>query len=282
MIIIKLSNALRNYLSHQNFSGKSIGFVPTMGALHKGHLSLIKKCKKSVDITVCSIFVNPKQFNNPDDLKKYPDTIENDVLLLEENACDILFLPSTTEIYPDADSQKKHYTLGYLETILEGEFRPGHFQGVCMAVEKLLNIVDPDYLFLGQKDFQQCMVIKRLIDIMKKKIQLIICPIQREKNGLAMSSRNMRLSLNEKKIAAKLNQSLVYIKNNLTKNNFSDLKIKTILDLERAGFKVDYLQLATRKNLEISTQFKKGEELVILVAAFLNGVRLIDNLIIKG
>lgn len=282
MIIIKLSKDLRDYLNEVNFSGKSIGFVPTMGALHEGHLSLIKECRKTAKLTVCSIFVNPAQFNNPDDLKKYPKPVENDILLLEENGCDILFLPGVKEIYPDAISQKKHYDLGYLETILEGKFRPGHFQGVCMAVEKLLNIVDPDYLFIGQKDFQQCLVIKRLMELMQKNINVVICPIVREKSGLAMSSRNVRLDSKARKIAAELNQSLVSIKNKLTETNFSVLKNKTIIHLEKKGFKVDYLELARRRDLEITTQFHKNEELVILIAAFLNDVRLIDNLLIKG
>ncbi|HEY5464107.1 MAG TPA: pantoate--beta-alanine ligase [Hanamia sp.] len=281
MIIIKLSKGLRDYLDKQNFSDKSIGFVPTMGALHEGHLSLIKESRKVAKLTVCSIFVNPVQFNNVDDLKKYPKTIENDILLLEENGCDILFLPGEKEIYPDAKSLEKHYDLGYLETILEGKFRPGHFQGVCMAVEKLLNIVDPGYLFMGQKDFQQCMIIERLIVLLHKNVQLIICPILREKSGLAMSSRNVRLNSVERIKASQLHKSLVSIKNKLTGNNFSALKNKTISHLEKIGFKVDYLELAKRKNLKIITHFNKGEEVVILVAAFLNDVRLIDNLLIK-
>ena len=281
MIIIKLTKGLRDYLDKQNFSGKSIGFVPTMGALHEGHLALIKECRKVAKLTICSIFVNPLQFNNADDLKKYPKTIENDILLLEENGCDILFLPGEKEIYPDAKSREKHYDLGYLETILEGKFRPGHFQGVCMVVEKLLNIVDPDYLFMGQKDFQQCLIIERLIVLMHKNVQLIIFPIHREKSGLAMSSRNVRLNSDERIKASQLHKSLVSIKNKLIENNFSALKNKTIIDLEKIGFKVDYLELAKRKNLEIITHFNNGEEIVILVAAFLNDVRLIDNLLIK-
>ena len=172
-----------------------------MGALHNGHVSLISQSKKKTDITVCSIFVNHAQFNNPDDFEKYPSTIENDILLLEESGCDILFIPSEDEIYPDAASKNKHFELGYLEKVLEGEFRPGHFQGVCLVVERLLNIVEPDFLFLGQKDYQQCLVIKKLISLMQKNIKVIICPILREKNGLAMSSRNLRLNEEEKEFS---------------------------------------------------------------------------------
>ena len=191
-------------------------------------------------------------------------------------------MPNEEEIYPDQKSRNKHYDLGYLETILEGKFRPGHFQGVCLVVEKLLNIVDPEYIFIGQKDFQQCMVIKRLIELMHKKTEVVICPILRESNGLAMSSRNMRLNPGEIKIAAELNSALVSIKNNLTTNNFSELKNLALLHLKKVGFRVEYLELAKRNDLKLVTEFAKGDNLVILVAAFLNEVRLIDNVLIKG
>lgn len=281
MIIFKHRRELKKYLQISAFLKSSIGFVPTMGALHDGHLSLLKKCREICKVSVCSIFINPTQFNNPDDFKKYPKTIENDILLLEENGCDVLFLPDEKEIYPDESARKKHFDLGYLETILEGKFRPGHFQGVCLVVEKLLNIVEPDFLFLGQKDLQQCMVIKRLIELMQKNIQLIICPILREESGLAMSSRNLRLNSEERKTAAELHQALVSIKNNLDSNNFLKLKIKVINDLENKGFKVEYLELAKTHNLELVPDFKNKQELIILIAAFLNNVRLIDNLLIN-
>jgi pantoate--beta-alanine ligase len=281
MIIFKHRAELQEYLHTQAFSKDSIGFVPTMGALHAGHLSLLKKCRETCKVAVCSIFVNPTQFNNPGDFKKYPKTIEKDILLLEENGCDVLFFPDEKEIYPDKNSEKKHFDLGYLETILEGKFRPGHFQGVCLVVEKLLNIVEPDFLFLGQKDFQQCMVIRRLIELMQKNIRIIICPILREESGLAMSSRNLRLNLMERQTAAELHQALVSIKNNLDGNNFLSIKNKAIKNLEEKNFKVEYLELAKTNNLEIVSEFKNKKELIILVAAFLNDVRLIDNLLIN-
>ncbi|HUZ61371.1 MAG TPA: pantoate--beta-alanine ligase [Hanamia sp.] len=282
MIIIKFSKDLKDYLKKRILPRKFIGFVPTMGALHEGHLSLVKECRKMSQISICSIFVNPTQFNNPDDFKRYPKTIEKDILWLEEAGCDILFMPDEKEIYFNKKLREKHYELGYLETILEGKFRPGHFQGVCQVVERLLNIVEPDYLFIGQKDFQQCLVIKRLLELNHKKIELVICPTLRENSGLAMSSRNLRFNLKERKIASELNRCLLAIKDKLTKNNFPNLKYQAVLQLEKTGFRVEYLELAKRNNLEIVTQFKKGEELVILVAAFLNEVRLIDNLLIKG
>src|SRR5437762_3691918 len=204
MIIFKKTGELQQYLApfRQKDKGRltGIGFVPTMGALHDGHLSLLKTSAQENRLSICSIFVNPAQFNDSNDFKKYPSTLEQDILKLETNGCDILFLPDVEEIYPHGIDKKKHYDLGYLETILEGEFRPGHFQGVCMAVEKLLLIVRPDKLYLGQKDYQQCMIITRLIRLMEleKEIGIKICPILREKDGLAMSSRNMLLDQERK------------------------------------------------------------------------------------
>jgi len=281
MILFKHSKDLWSYLNdtkHQNFS---IGFVPTMGALHKGHFSLISQSKKNTDITICSIFVNRVQFNNVEDFKKYPSSIEKDILLLEENGCDILFLPSESEIYSNAVSKNKQFELGYLEKVLEGKYRPGHFQGVCLVIERLLNIIEPAFLFLGQKDYQQCLIIKKLITIMNKNIKVMICPICRETNGLAMSSRNLRLNEEEKNLAAELYKTLTSIKKNLQRKNFSQLKNKAIIKLEKKGFKVDYLELAKSKNLKIVEDDNKSKDLIILIAAFLNNVRLIDNVLIK-
>lgn len=281
MITYKHTKDLEAYLTKQKVLINSVGFVPTMGALHAGHLSLIQRCKAHCDLTVCSIFVNPTQFNNSVDFEKYPKTIDNDVLLLEENGCDILFLPDEQEMYPNSISMEKHYDLGYLETILEGKFRPGHFQGVCMIVEKLLNIVNPDYLFMGQKDYQQCMVVKRLIQLMHKKIEIIICPILREESGLAMSSRNVRLSTSERKLASELQRQLMQISEQLDKHNFSELKDHAITKLEKSGFKIEYLELARSNDLTLISQFENKSELIILIAVFLGPVRLIDNLLIN-
>ena len=281
MIIFKHSEDLRAHLNRVRDQKSSIGFVPTMGALHNGHLSLIAQSKKKADITVCSIFVNPVQFNNIEDFKKYPLSIEQDILLLEENGCDILFIPSEQEIYPDVASKNKSYKLGYLEEVLEGKFRPGHFQGVCLVVEKLLGIVEPRYLFLGQKDYQQCLIIKKLVKLTGKKIKVFICPILRENNGLAMSSRNLRLNDEEKKLAAQLYKSLTYIKNNLQPENFAQLRSRVTKNLEKKGFKLDYLALAKRKSLKLVETYDKADDLVILIAAFLNDVRLIDNVLVK-
>ena len=281
MIIIKKAKDLKKLLLKHKESKKTVGFVPTMGALHQGHLSLINQCNETASLSVCSIFVNPTQFNNPEDLMKYPKTIESDILLLEQGGCDILFLPDEQEIYPDEKSKQKEYDLDYLENILEGKFRPGHFQGVCLVMERLLNIVDPDFLFLGQKDFQQCLVIERLVDLMNKDITIVICPIVREPSGLAMSSRNLRLNPSDRKLASMLYQTLDSIKTNLNYHNFQRLRQQAILELGSKGFKVEYLELAKRNNLEIIENVNDGKELVLLIAAFLNGIRLIDNVIIN-
>lgn len=279
MKIYKHFRDLKIELSHQKTLGKVIGFAPTMGALHEGHLSLIEQSKNRMDITVSSIFVNPEQFNNPEDFLKYPITLETDILYLEEHDCDYLFLPDVKEIYPDEKSKNRHFELGYLENILEGKFRPGHFQGVCLIVERLLSEILPDYVFIGQKDFQQCMVIKKLIDLMNIKTEIVVCPTLRENSGLAMSSRNLRLNNVERELAPALFQSLNFIKEHIKEKSFSMLKEDRIRHLEDSGFKVDYLELALRGNLEITEEYDPSKSYVLLIAAYLNEIRLIDNLI---
>src|SRR6188474_765813 len=165
MIILKKPNQLHDFLERRRNERKKIGFTPTMGALHAGHVSLVNAAKKQNDLVVCSIFVNPTQFNDPEDFRKYPVSIEKDMLMLEGAGCDVLFLPLIQDIYPSGTKNLKHYELGFLETVLEGKFRPGHFQGVCQIMHRLLEIVLPDNLYLGQKDYQQCLIIKKLIDL---------------------------------------------------------------------------------------------------------------------
>lgn len=282
MILFKKASDLSGYLEKLAQKGEKIGFVPTMGALHNGHISLIENAKKDKTLAVASIFVNPTQFNDPSDYTKYPVTIDNDILLLEASGCDILFLPSVDEMYPDGVSVDKVYDLGYLEQILEGKYRPGHFQGVCAVVERLLQIVDPHHLYIGQKDYQQCMVISKLISLMGKsgEINLHICPTLREENGLAMSSRNMRLSANEKQQATLLWQTLLCIRENIKPGSITYLKEKTANQLSTNGFKVDYVEIANAQNLSSVELWDGKEKLVALVAAFLSEVRLIDNILL--
>ena len=282
MIIFKTIDALNTYLSSTNQKGLTIGFVPTMGALHKGHLSLIEMSKKSTHQTVCSIFVNPTQFNDSNDFEKYPTTIETDILLLENAGCDILFLPSVNEIYPNGIALKMAYDLGFLETILEGKFRTNHFQGVCQVVHRLLDIVQPKQLFIGQKDYQQCLVIKHLVALIGSKTQVIIGNTLRENSGLAMSSRNMRLTDIDKQKAITIYQLLTYINENNKHFSINALKQMAIKTLTDKGFeKIDYVEICNVATLEPITENKEVSSKIALIAAFLNGVRLIDNMILN-
>jgi pantoate--beta-alanine ligase len=283
MILFKKGNELHSYLEAQRQKQLSIGFVPTMGALHAGHLSLINASKKENDLTVCSIFVNPTQFNDPKDFEKYPVTIEKDIYQLETTGCDILFLPAAEEIYPDSLSKKVFYDLGYLETILEGKFRPGHFQGVCMVVHRLLQIIPAHTLYLGQKDFQQCMVIKKMIELIdiNNQLHVVICPTVREADGLAMSSRNMRLNEMERKNATAIYEALLFLKNNLKKGELFELLQEAKQILLTHGFRNDYVEIADADTLELLGHWDGKRKVVALIAAFMNDVRLIDNLILN-
>jgi len=282
MILYKQGEAILNKLKQLKTHGKTIGFVPTMGALHEGHLSLIKQSIIEGNFTVVSIFVNPAQFNDKSDFEKYPVTIEQDILLLEKAGAEILFLPSVDEMYPDGLQALSTYNLGVLENILEGYYRPGHFQGVCNIMHRLLQTISPDNLYMGQKDYQQCMVVQKLINDLKLPVKLNIVPTQREATGLAMSSRNMRLSEEAKQKAATIYNAHLYIKNNLLKLPFEQLKTNAVEQLKEAGFeKVDYIEISDAVSLEPATGYKKDKKLVVLTAAFIDDVRLIDNMLLN-
>lgn len=280
MILYKKAADLRKHLDDQSKSGEKIGFVPTMGALHEGHLSLIRISKKATDLTVCSIFVNPTQFNDSSDYEKYPVTTDSDIALLLSAGCDILFLPEVAEMYPEGLKSTRYYELGIMENLLEGKFRPGHFQGVCQVVHRLLELVQPDQLFLGQKDYQQCMVINLLLHLtgFDIKTTLRVCPTLREKDGLAMSSRNRRLNETDRIVAATIYRVLNNIKEQLHPGALSLLKKAAIVQMREAGFRTDYIELADAKTLEPVDIWDGHQKLVALVAAFLGQVRLIDNL----
>jgi pantoate--beta-alanine ligase len=280
MIVLKKASDLNNLVVIQLNQKLRVGFVPTMGALHNGHISLIEQCKKENDITVCSIFVNPTQFNDPKDYEKYPNTIEKDIDMLEKAGCDVLFLPSVDQIYPNGTQNTMNYDLGFVETVLDGKYRPGHFQGVCKVVHRLLDIVIPTNMYLGQKDYQQCMVIKKLTEIINCPTNIIICPTLRETDGLAMSSRNMRLNAEEREKAVRISEVLLYIKKEVKQGYLVDLKQRCINYLTAEGYKVDYVEIANADNLELLDNWDGKTPLVALVAAFLNEVRLIDNMLV--
>jgi pantoate--beta-alanine ligase len=278
MIVFKTAKDIDAYLGKIRLNGQSIGFVPTMGALHNGHIQLVHHAKRETDVVVCSIFVNPTQFNNAADFAKYPITIEKDIDMLEMAETDILFLPDVIQMYPGGLNTDFAYDLGYLETLLEGKFRPGHFKGVCQVVHRLLDIVKPGILFLGQKDYQQCMVIKRLIAILGMPVKLTICPTIREADGLAMSSRNMRLNSAERQQALRIYETLLMLKQDLKPGILNALKEKGVVFLTGNGFKVDYVEIADAETLEIVEEWDGAKKVVALIAAFLNEVRLIDNM----
>ena len=282
MILFKPGKDIGSELDRLKNKGNTIGFVPTMGALHNGHMQLIRQCLNAGDISVVSIFVNPTQFNDKKDFEKYPVTIEQDIKMLENIGTHILFLPTVQEIYPDGLEAIAHYNLGHLETILEGQYRPGHFQGVCNVMHRLLKKIQPHNLYMGQKDYQQCMVIQKLIDDYQLPTKLHIIPTIREESGLAMSSRNMRLSQEAKEKASAIFNAHLFIKNNLLKLPFVELKQAASQQLKHAGFTdVDYIEICDANSLTPATDYNQGQKLVVLTAAFIEGVRLIDNMLLN-
>lgn len=282
MLIFHTVEQLSGYLLYLKQQGQSIGFAPTMGALHKGHLSLLEASKNQCDKTISSIFVNPTQFNNPSDFEKYPVTIAADIKLLELAGCDILFLPSVAEMYPLGTEKRTEYDLGFLETVLEGSSRPGHFQGVCMVMERLLSIVMPHHLFMGLKDYQQCMVVKRLLELKlwNQTIQFHACPTLREPDGLAMSSRNLRLSDEQRKAAPAIYDCLLFIKQNIQPGSLETVKQEAVKILEQKSLTIDYVEIADAYTLELMNTWDGTQTLTALVAAFLGDVRLIDNMVL--
>jgi pantoate--beta-alanine ligase len=284
MIIFREIAPLRGHLAQLRKEGRSIGFVPTMGALHEGHLSLIRQSRTGTDITICSIFVNPTQFNDQADFEKYPVTTSNDIHLLVKEKTDLLFLPSVEEMYPAGFGTAQHYELGYLETILEGHYRPGHFQGVCQVVHRLLSVVEPGKLFLGQKDYQQCMVIKKLVDLLGIPVEVVIAKTARAASGLALSSRNLRLSEDGKHKAAALHKALNNIREHIGSRSAGDLQDEAAAALLAAGFeKIDYVAIAEADTLRLLAPAEKWDghtPVVALAAAFMGGIRLIDNVLL--
>ncbi len=283
MILFKHIISLRHHLQQLKIKNQKIGFVPTMGALHRGHLSLIEQSKMQSDVTVCSIFVNPSQFNDSRDFEKYPRTPERDILMLAQQKTDILFYPEVKDIYPEnLQHTHIHYNLGELENILEGYYRPGHFQGVCRVVHQLLKIIEPDTLFLGRKDYQQCLIIKKLVDDFHLPVEIEICTTAREPDGLALSSRNFRLSHAARKKATGIYKALSFIKENIKVKDVSYLKKEAQAIILNHGFdKIDYVEICDASALKPVSNIENGEAVVALVAAFIEDVRLIDNLLLN-
>jgi pantoate--beta-alanine ligase len=278
MILFKKSEDLLIWLKKQKKEGRTIGFVPTMGALHKGHLHLVDTCRSFSGVCVCSIFVNPAQFNDPKDFEKYPVSLENDICMLEKAGTDALFLPSVPEIYPTGSSGLETYDLGGIEYILEGRFRPGHFQGVCQVMSRLLGLVKPDDLFMGQKDYQQCLVVEKLICQLKMNIRFHMVATVRETDGLALSSRNRRLNPEQRKNAITISQALFEIKKNIKPGDTETVLKEARAKLVSAHFITDYISIANLKDLQPIQHWNGEDKAVALIAASQGEVRLIDNM----
>jgi len=283
LYLFKSEKQLTPFLQKEKKEGKKIGFVPTMGALHRGHISLIDKAKTECDIVVCSIFVNPTQFNNARDLEIYPRPIEHDMEMLLAAGCTVLYLPSSNEIYPEGKPLLKEYDLGYFDKVLEAAFRPGHFQGVANVVFRLLKKVEPDVLYLGRKDFQQIQVIRKMIEIEKIPVLIESCEIVREASGLAMSSRNVRLSEEAWNNASVISQTLFFLVEK--RNEFNSIKTLRTEGIKRLKAIPDsileYLEVCDEETLRPIEIFIEGKPSVILTAIWVDGVRLIDNVLIS-
>lgn len=267
---------IQRFVKEKHNSGLKVGFVPTMGALHEGHISLINRAKKENDIVVCSVFVNPIQFNNPADLEKYPRTPEKDIEKLEQAGCDAVFMPTAEEMYPN--KVEDHYDFGDIEHVMEGACRPGHFNGVAIVVRKLFEIVNPNKAYFGEKDFQQLAIIKKMVRDLNMNLEIVPCPIVREIDGLAMSSRNVRLNETERAIAPKIFATL---NESITKKDVmspSEMK-KYTLDkyAEIKEFDVEYVEITDEINLKSLENWNECDHARIFVALQLGPVRLIDN-----
>jgi pantoate--beta-alanine ligase len=279
MRLFETVSDLKEFLSREKQAGKSVGFVPTMGALHEGHLSLIDRSGKENDITVCSIFVNPIQFNDKNDLINYPRDKEGDVKMLESIRCDVLFYPSEHEVYPN--DVKEAISLGRIENVLEGSFRPGHFSGVATVVKRLFEIVSPDNAYFGLKDYQQFMVIKTLVNTLNLPVTVIGCETRREADGLAMSSRNRRLSNKGRKTALFLYQSLLKAKKMISSATAREIEQLIREDFKKFdGCKLEYFEIVNAYSLENPQYQDNKQSLIACIAAYVEDVRLIDNLIL--
>ncbi len=278
MRILKNSESLKNYIDELKDDSLSIGFAPTMGALHQGHLSLYEAAKKENDIVISSIFVNPTQFNNPEDLKKYPRTIDSDIEMLEKTGLvDAVYIPHVEDLYPNG-LVRKNYDFDGLENEMEGQFRPGHFDGVGTVVEELLRQVRPDRAYFGEKDFQQFSIIKKLIEKTKLNTKIIGVPIYREENGLAMSSRNMRLTPQQRSDAKIIYKTLVKVNEWFRVISIPEINKRVKEIFEKSGFILEYFIIADEETLKETDFFYHERKYRAFIAVFADKVRLIDNI----
>ena len=281
MKLVHTINELRAELALQRQAGKKIGLVPTMGALHEGHASLVRRAVAENDVVVVSDFVNPTQFNDKNDLLKYPRTLDADCELLEKEGASFVFAPSVEEIYPEPDTRQFDYAP--LDTVMEGKYRPGHFNGVCQIVSKLFMIVEPDKAYFGEKDFQQLAIIREMVKQMNFPLEIVGCPIVREADGLALSSRNARLSEEQRRQALGISQALFCSKEYASTHSVAETQEfveKAIADAE--GLELEYFELVDGLTLQKITSWEDTDYAVGCITVFCGEVRLIDNIKYKG
>ena len=277
MLIFKTKSDLSSYLS--SLTDSLIGFVPTMGALHNGHLALLRQAKKQSSVVVCSIFVNPTQFDSKEDFNRYPDTLSDDITKLEKINCDVLYIPAVADLYA-INEKAKHFNFNGLDNVMEAKFRKGHFDGVATIIEKFFNIIRPHKAYFGQKDLQQLLVVKSLTKQLNLPIEIVSVPTIREENGLAMSSRNKLLNAKQKLVASMLYESLAFCKAN--KDTLKIRELKTHLEKqfsEQLEVDLEYLEFVDANNLHPITVFKENDNNAVCIGAYVGGVRLIDNII---
>lgn len=277
MEIIKSIALLDDVLNAFRNESKSIGLVPTMGALHEGHAALVKRCVAENDITVVSVFVNPTQFNNPDDLRLYPRTLEADCALLEKLDVDIVFAPDVDEMYPEPDTRV--FDFGMLDKVMEGRFRPGHFNGVAQIVSKLFYAVKPDKAYFGEKDFQQLAIVREMVKQLQIPVEIIAVPIVREQSGLALSSRNMRLTEQQRETASEIFKTLARSADLLEKQSVEDTKKFVVNSINNhEALSVEYFEIVDGDTLQSITDWNDSPYIVGCIAVFCEDVRLIDNI----
>ncbi|AMM50941.1 pantoate--beta-alanine ligase [Rufibacter sp. DG15C] len=279
MLQLSALSDIRQQCEQVRCQGLRIGFVPTMGALHEGHLSLLKAAKEQNDVVVCSVFVNPTQFNNAEDYKLYPRLLVEDAEMLAQVGCDVLFAPSAAEMY--LKPAKLTFDFGSLENVMEGAHRPGHFNGVATVVSKLFHLVRPHQAFFGQKDLQQFAIVQQMVQDLSFDLELVCYPIIREEDGLAMSSRNRRLTPEQRQIAPKLHEALQLLETQLAKTSIEEAKQAAVQFLSNyPQLRLEYLEVIDANTLQPIEQLQEAEKAAICLAAFLGEVRLIDNVLV--
>ncbi len=277
MILVKTIKELRNEIEKRGHN-RQLGFVPTMGALHEGHLSLVERAVAENELTVVSIFVNPTQFNDPKDLERYPRTLEADLTLLEPSGCDIVFAPNAKEVYPEPDTRK--FDFGQLETVMEGKHRPGHFNGVAQVVSRLFDIVQPDKAYFGLKDFQQLAIIKNMVKQLNLSVQIVPCDIVREESGLARSSRNELLTSEQRKNAVTISETLFRAKELRGQKSVEELTNWVIETVNKNPFlDVEYFEIVDDEQLQAVKSWDENNTKVGCIAAYCGEIRLIDNFV---